>query len=89
MIATQPIEHNLIIFTDHCRPSESGITDDQTEHIDQIAANQTEHIDLSEKLPDVMKALEDRLQYYMKGAVPSLYRPRDPRAVTKVLSEGI
>ncbi|KAL9987467.1 hypothetical protein ACROYT_G001780 [Oculina patagonica] len=54
-----------------------------------ITPDPTEHEDLSEKLPDVVKALKERVQYYMKGVVPSLFRPVDPRAIIKVELEGI
>ncbi|KAL9958325.1 hypothetical protein ACROYT_G035327 [Oculina patagonica] len=45
-----------------------------------ITANPNEHIDLSVKLPDVVKKLQDRVQYYMKGLVPPLKKPADPEA---------
>ena len=45
-----------------------------------ITADPNEHIDLSMKLPDVVKKLQDRLQYYMKGLVPPLKKPADPKA---------
>lgn len=45
-----------------------------------ITADPTEHVDLSTKLPDVVKKLQDRVQYYMKGLVPPLKKPPDPRA---------
>ncbi|KAL9987473.1 hypothetical protein ACROYT_G001786 [Oculina patagonica] len=54
-----------------------------------ITADPTEHEDVSEKLPDVVKALKERVQYYMKGVVPSLFRPVDPRAIIKAELEGI
>lgn len=54
-----------------------------------ITADPTEHNDLSEKLPDVVKALQERVQYYMKGVVPPLFRPFDPKAVIKALIEGV
>ena len=54
-----------------------------------ITADPTEHEDLSEKLPDVVNALKERVQYYMKGAVPPLNKLPDPKAVIKAKLEGI
>ena len=45
-----------------------------------ITADPTEHVDLSTKLPDVVKNLQDRVQYYMKALVPPLKQPPDPKA---------
>lgn len=53
-----------------------------------ITADPTEHYDLSEKLPDVVKTLQERVQYYMKGVVPSVFGHEDIRAVKKALEEG-
>ena len=53
-----------------------------------ITADPTEHEDLSEKLPEVVKALQERVQYYMKGAVPPLNKPADLKAFIKAISEG-
>ena len=54
-----------------------------------ITADPTEHDDLSEKLPDVVKTLQTRVKYYMKGAVPSLDQPLDPKAFQKAEAEGV
>ena len=54
-----------------------------------ITADPTEHEDLSGKLPEVVKALQKRVEYYMKGAVPPLNTPSDPKALLKAKSEGI
>ncbi len=54
-----------------------------------VTADPTEHEDLSEKLPDVVKALKERVQYYMKGVVPPLNKPLDPKAFIKAESEGV
>ena len=54
-----------------------------------ITADPTEHEDLSEKLPEVVKALQERVQYYMKGAVPPLNKAGDPRAFIKAKLEGV
>ena len=54
-----------------------------------ITADPTEHEDLSEKLPEVVKVLQERVQYYMKGAVPPLNKPPDPKAFIKAKLEGV
>ena len=54
-----------------------------------ITADPTEQEDLSEKLPEVVKALQERVQYYMKGAVPPLNQPPDSKASLKAQSEDI
>jgi len=54
-----------------------------------ITADPTEHEDLSEKLPDMVKALQERVQYYMKGAVPPLNKTPDPKAFLKAKLEGV
>ncbi|XP_022795408.1 arylsulfatase B-like isoform X2 [Stylophora pistillata] len=51
-----------------------------------ITADPTEHVDLSKKLPDEVEKLKERVQYYMKGVVPSLKKPADEMA-TKVAKE--
>ena len=53
-----------------------------------ITADPTEHIDLSTKLPDVVKKLQDRVQYYMKGLVPPLNKPSDPKAMEVAKERG-
>ena len=53
-----------------------------------ITADPTEHEDLSKELPEVVKALQERVLYYMKGAVPPLNKPADPEAFIKAKSEG-
>jgi len=45
--------------------------------------------DLSEKLPEVVKALQERVQYCTKGAVPPLYKPPDHNAILKAKSEDV
>ncbi|XP_078357482.1 arylsulfatase B-like [Oculina patagonica] len=45
-----------------------------------ITADPTEQKDLSTKLPDVVKKLQDRVQSYIKGLVPPLNKPSDHRA---------
>lgn len=54
-----------------------------------ITADPIEHNDLSEKLPEVVKKMKNRVQYYMKESVPPLNKPDDPRATEKALEEGI
>ena len=54
-----------------------------------ITADPTEHNDLSEKLPEVVNKMKNRVQYYMKGSVPPINKPDDPRATEKALEEGI
>ena len=54
-----------------------------------ITADPTEHEDLSEKLPEVVKVLQERVEYYLKGAVRPLNTPPDPDACSKAKSEGV
>ena len=54
-----------------------------------ITADPTEHHNLSEKLPDVVKEMKKRVQYYMKGVVPPPTKMFDPKAIVKALEEGI
>jgi len=53
-----------------------------------ITADPTEHVDLSETLPDVVKTLSDRVQYYMKGVVPSGKKSADPKAKAMARETG-
>jgi len=45
-----------------------------------ITADPYEKNDLSQRFPDIVKKLQDRVQFYMKGAVPPANRPSDPEA---------
>ena len=54
-----------------------------------MTADPTEHEDLSEKLPDVVKELQESVQYYIKGMVPPFNKLPDPRAFIKAELEGI
>ena len=36
----------------------------------------------------MVKALQERVQYYVKGAVPPLNKRHDPKAVIKAIVEG-
>ena len=47
-----------------------------------------EHVDLSTKLPDVVKKLQDRVQYHMKALVPPLKKPPDPKAIEVAQEKG-
>ena len=53
-----------------------------------ITADPNEHTDLSEQLPDVVKKLQDRVQYYMKGLVPPGKKPADPKAMEMARKKG-
>ena len=53
-----------------------------------ITADPSEHVDLSMKLPDVVKKLQDRVKYYMKGLVPSGEKPADPKALEMAREKG-
>ena len=81
------ISHCLVIKLTFFIPQGTGSLLDVALY--NITADPTEHEDLSEKLPDVVKALQARVQYYTKGAVPSLYRPSDPKAFIKAALEGV
>ena len=54
-----------------------------------ITADPTEHDDLSERLPEIVKALQERVKYYMKGVVPPPTKTFDPKAIAKALEEGV
>ncbi|KAL9963491.1 hypothetical protein ACROYT_G027002 [Oculina patagonica] len=45
-----------------------------------ITADPYEKNDLSQRFPDIVKKLQDRVQFYMKGAVPSGEKPPDAEA---------
>ena len=53
-----------------------------------ITADPTEHEDLSTKLPDVVKKLQDRVQYYMKGLVTPGNKSPDPKATEVAQKRG-
>lgn len=53
-----------------------------------ITADPTEHIDLSKELPNEVEKLQERVQYYMKGVVPSLKKPADEMATKVAKEEG-
>lgn len=53
-----------------------------------ITADPNERNDLSMKLPDVVKKLQDRVQYYMKGMVPSGKKPADAKALEMAREKG-
>ncbi|CAH3188272.1 unnamed protein product [Porites lobata] len=45
-----------------------------------ITADPTEHNDLSQKLPDVVQKLQERLEFYKRSAVTPLNKPTDSQA---------
>lgn len=53
-----------------------------------ITADPNERMDLSMKLPDVVKKLEDRVRYYMTGVVPSGKKSPDPKAKETAHEKG-
>ena len=53
-----------------------------------ITADPNEYFDLSMKLRDVAKKLQDRIQYYMKGMVPHRNKPSDPKAWEMAREKG-
>ena len=53
-----------------------------------ITADPTERVDLSEKLPDVVKRMQQRLEEIRKSEVPPRNKPADPRARVKALRTG-
>jgi len=54
-----------------------------------ITADPTEHNDLSQKFPDVVKKLQERLEFYKKTAVPPLNKPVDIQAWVVAKKNGI
>ncbi|XP_078360451.1 arylsulfatase B-like [Oculina patagonica] len=53
-----------------------------------ITADPTEQEDLSTKLPDVVKKLQDRVQYYMESLVPPVNKRPDPIAMVVARHRG-
>lgn len=53
-----------------------------------ITSDPNEHEDLSVKLPQEVKKLQDRVQYYMNGVVPPGKKPRDPMALKTAREKG-
>ena len=53
-----------------------------------ITADPTEHVDLSEKLPDVVKKMQERLEEYKKSMVPPRNKPNDPKAAETAEKTG-
>ena len=45
-----------------------------------ITADPYEKYDLSKKFPDIVKKFQDRVEFYMKGALPPANKPGDPEA---------
>lgn len=54
-----------------------------------ITADPTEHVDLSQKFPDVVNKLQERLEFYKKTAVPALNKPADSQAWDAARKNGI
>lgn len=54
-----------------------------------ITADPTEHDDLSQRLPEVVKRLQERLDFYQKSVVPPLNKPADSQAVETAKKLGI
>ena len=53
-----------------------------------ITADPYEKNDLSQRFPDIVKKLQDRVQFYMKGAVPPANKPSDPEARNEAKKNG-
>ncbi|XP_068685139.1 arylsulfatase B-like [Montipora foliosa] len=53
-----------------------------------ITSDPNEHEDLSVKLPQVVKKLQDRVQYYMNGVLPPGKKPPDPMALKTAREKG-
>ncbi|KAM7444316.1 hypothetical protein ABFA07_006991 [Porites harrisoni] len=54
-----------------------------------ITADPTEHNDLSQKLPDVVQKLQERLEFYKRSAVTPLNKPADSQAWDVARKDGI
>lgn len=54
-----------------------------------ITADPEERHDLSTELPDVLKEMKDRMNYYLNTAVPAAYKPADPNALKEARKHGI
>ena len=53
-----------------------------------ITADPNEHRDLTMKLPEEVKKLQDRVMYYMKGVVPPGKKPADRKALQMAREKG-
>ena len=53
-----------------------------------ITADPYERNDLSKKLPDVVTKLSNRVEFYMKGVVPSRQVPPDSQAKATAIRNG-
>jgi hypothetical protein len=53
-----------------------------------ITADPTEHNDLSGKLPDIVQKMKERVQFYMRGLVPPIIKPNDPKAYEVAKKNG-
>jgi len=54
-----------------------------------ITADPTECDNLSRKHPDLVRKLQERVQFYMKSVVPPLNKPQDLEAIIKAMAEGV
>ena len=54
-----------------------------------ITADPTERTDLSQTFPDVVKKLQQRLEFYKKTAVPPLNKPADSQAWEVARKNGV
>ena len=54
-----------------------------------ITADPEERHDLSNELPDVLKEMKDRMNYYLNTTVPAVYKPADPNALKEARKNGI
>ena len=54
-----------------------------------ITADPDEHFDLSKKLPDVVKSMTARVDFYKKGTVPQINQPNDREALRTAEKNGI
>ena len=53
-----------------------------------VTADPDERVDLSKKLPDVVKTMQERVEFYKKGTVPELNKPSDPVALEVAKKNG-
>ena len=53
-----------------------------------VTADPDERVDLSKKLPDVIKTMQERVEFYKKGTVPELNKPSDPEALEVAKKNG-
>ena len=54
-----------------------------------ITADPEERNDLSQVLPDVVKKMKERMDYYIHSSVPPLFKGTDPNALKIACKNGI